>query len=124
MMTRRKLLSRALLFAVSLTLVGAGGAEAQSPQATKKGAAGPNKPVGSESRPALEPKALEILKAASERLAAAHTVAFVAVESYETPSRQGHPLVLVNKSEVTLQRPNKLRVITPGDGPASEFYYD
>src|SRR5690606_37505153 len=24
----------------------------------------------------------------------------------------------------TLQRPDKLRVITPGDGPPSEFYYD
>ena len=23
-----------------------------------------------------------------------------------------------------MQRPNKLRVITPGDGPATEFYYD
>ena len=28
------------------------------------------------------------------------------------------------KSEVTVQRPDKLRVITKGDGPASEFYYD
>ena len=25
---------------------------------------------------------------------------------------------------MTLQRPDKLRVISPGDGPASEFYYD
>jgi hypothetical protein len=124
MMTRNKLLSGTLLFALSLTLVAAGGVQAQSPQATKEKATRPNKPVATESRPALEPKAVEILKAASDRLAAAHTVAFVAVESYETPSRQGHPLVLVNKSEVTLQRPNKLRVITPGDGPASEFYYD
>jgi hypothetical protein len=51
-------------------------------------------------------------------------MAFTAVETYESPSRQGHPLVFVNKSEVTLQRPDKLRVITPGDGPASEFYYN
>ena len=28
------------------------------------------------------------------------------------------------RSDVTLQRPDKLRVISPGDGPASEFYYD
>jgi len=123
-MTRNKLLSGILLFAVCLTLVAAGGMQTQSSQATKKKAGRSNKPVATESRPALEPKAIEILKAASDRLAAAHTVTFVAVESYETPSRQGHPLVLVNKSEVTLQRPNKLRVITPGDGPASEFYYD
>ena len=112
-MTRDKLV---LLFALSLILVAAGGAQSQS--------APPGKPVATDSRPALEPKALDVLKASSDRLAAAHTLAFTAVESYETPSRQGHPLVLVNKSEVTLQRPDKLRVITPGDGPASEFYYD
>jgi hypothetical protein len=32
--------------------------------------------------------------------------------------------VYTTKSDVTLQRPDKLRVITAGDGPASEFYYD
>ena len=74
--------------------------------------------------PALEPKAIEILKASSDRLAAAHTLSFTAVETYESPSRQGHPLVFANKYEVTLQRPDKLRVITPGDGPAIEFYYN
>ncbi len=74
--------------------------------------------------PALEPKALAILKASSDRLAAAHTMSFTALETYESPSRQGHPLVYANKFEVTLQRPDKLRVIMPGDGPASEFYYN
>ena len=44
--------------------------------------------------------------------------------SYENPSRLGPPLVYTTRSEVLLQRPDKLRVITPGDGPASEFYYD
>src|SRR5277367_5221426 len=74
--------------------------------------------------PALEPKAIAILKAASERLAAAHSMTFTADVSYESPTRQGPPLVYVTQSNVTLVRPNKLRVITPGDGPASEFYYD
>ena len=46
------------------------------------------------------------------------------METYESPSRQGHPLVFTNKFEVTLQRPDKLRVIMSADGPASEFYYD
>ena len=115
-MTRDKYVSLVLLFALNLILVATGGAQAQS--------APTNNPVATDSKPALEPKALEVLKASSDRLAAAHTVAFIAVESYETPSRQGHPLVLVSKSEVTLQRPDKLRVITPGDGPAIEFYYD
>src|SRR5438132_9469021 len=77
-----------------------------------------------EATPALEPKAIEILKAASSRLAAARTLKFTAVDFYETSSGQGHPLSLTTKSEVTLQRPDKLRVIMSADGPASEFYYD
>ena len=77
-----------------------------------------------EATPSLEPKALDILKAASSRLTAARTMKFNAVHFYESPSRQGHPLAFTTKSEVTLQRPDKLRVIMPGDGPASEFYYD
>jgi hypothetical protein len=77
-----------------------------------------------EPTPSLEPKAIDILKAASSRLAAAHTMKFTAIHFYESPSRQGHPLAFTTKSEVTLQRPDKLRVIMPGDGPASEFYYD
>jgi hypothetical protein len=72
----------------------------------------------------LEPKAIDVLKATGSRLALAHTISFTAVETFETLSRQGVPLVYANKYEVTLQRPNKLRVILAGDGPASEFYYD
>ena len=67
---------------------------------------------------------MDILKAACARLAAARTMSFVAVASYESPSRLGPALVFTTKSEVMLQRPDKLRVITLGDGPASEFYYD
>mgnify|MGYP000662124414 CR=1 FL=1 len=74
--------------------------------------------------PALEPKAVDVLKAASARLAGAQTMSFNATAEYESPSRLGPPLVYTTLSEVTLQRPDKLRVITPGDGPASEFYYD
>lgn len=74
--------------------------------------------------PELEPKAIELLKASSARLAAAHTLSFTAVETYESQSRQGHPLVFANDSEITVQRPDKLKVITLGDGPPSEFYYD
>jgi hypothetical protein len=72
----------------------------------------------------LEPKAMEIIKAATDRLAAARTMSFTAVVAYESASRLGIPLVYLTRSEVTLQRPDKLRVLTPGDGPASEFYYD
>src|SRR3984957_18825122 len=72
----------------------------------------------------LEPRAIEILKAASAHLAAAKSMAFTAVVSYEGRSLLGPPLIYSTKSEVTLRRPNKLKVITLGDGPPSEFYYD
>ena len=64
------------------------------------------------------------IKAASARLAAVKTMSFTAVVSYESPSRLGPPLVYSTRSEVTMQRPDKLRVIATGDGPPSEFYYD
>jgi hypothetical protein len=74
--------------------------------------------------PKLDPKAIELLQAMSQRLAAAHTLAFTALSTEESPTRHGPPLAYTTLSDVTLQRPDKLRVITAGDGPASEFYYD
>jgi hypothetical protein len=75
-------------------------------------------------QPKIEPQAIAILKAMGERLAATRSLKFTAVTTYESPSRIGPPLLYSTTSEVTLQRPNKLRVITPGDGPATAFYYD
>lgn len=72
----------------------------------------------------MEPRALDLLKAMSARLAAARTLSFTAVAAFEFPSRYGPALVYSTRYEVALQRPNRLRVIMPGDGPASEFYYD
>jgi len=74
--------------------------------------------------PDLEPRAIALLKATSDRLSAAKSLSFTAVELFEEPSRHGHPLAYATKSDVVLQRPNRLRVIIAGDGPASEFYYD
>src|SRR5271168_1020540 len=106
MMSQGKLFARALWLCWLAVALGAGTASAQS------------------SKPALEPKAVEILKTASSRLAAAHTMSFTAVITDESPSRLAIPLAYTTKSEVVMQRPDKLRVITVGDGPASEFYYN
>ena len=100
----------------------AASADAKPATAAKK--VPPKRTVIPGPRIALEPKAIEILKAASSKLAAARSMSFTAVVSYESPSRLGAPLVYTTRSDVLLQRPDKLRVITPGDGPASEFYYD
>ena len=113
------------LVLVALGMLAARGRAEQSPKPSQ-----PPKPAGAPSgatapaEPALQPKAIELLKAMSQRLAAAQSMTFTAVSTYESPSRLGPPLVYTTLSEVTLERPNKLRVIVPGDGPASEFYYD
>ncbi len=120
-----KFFGRALLLAAGMML--AAGASAQSAQPAPKASNAPKatkKPAAPAVQMGLEPKAIDILKAASARLAAARSMAFTAVVSYESPSRLGPPLIYSSKSEVTLQRPNKLRVITLGDGPATEFYFD
>jgi len=84
----------------------------------------PNKAPEPQGPPPLETKAVDILKASSAKLAAAKAISFTAVVSYESTSRMGPPLVYTAKSDVTMQRPNKLKVVTLGDGPATEFYYD
>ena len=72
----------------------------------------------------LEPRAMELLKATSARLAAARTMSFTAIVGYEYPSKLGPPIVYTTRYDVVMQRPDKLRILLPGDGPASEFYYD
>jgi hypothetical protein len=112
----------ALLLALSSMTVAAR-AQTTSPPAKKKTTQSKT-PTATPPKPDLEPKAIELLKAVSSRLAAAHTLSFTAVQIFESPSRQGPPLAYAKKTDVTLQRPDRMRVIISGDGPASEFYYN
>lgn len=121
----RLLRSRPLL-ALALGLLLATGAAAQAPQAgkpavAKKSAKAAKQPVF---KMILEPRAMELLKACGDKLAAAKSMSFTATVGYEYPSRLGPPIVYTSRYEVTMQRPDKLRIVMPGDGPASEFYYD
>jgi hypothetical protein len=77
-------------------------------------------PVSAETPAKIEPKALAILKQMSDRLSAARSLAFTATITYESPSPIGPPLVYTTIADVTLERPNKLRVISPGDGQANQ----
>ncbi len=118
-------LEGALLLALAVLLPGSANAQQAAPAPQASEAAKPaNPPAPAPGEPVLEPKAIAILKASSRRLAAARTMSFTAVVSYESPSRLGPALVYATRSAVTLQRPDKLRVIQSADGPASEFYYD
>lgn len=107
---------RSTLWAAGLVLLGSSGvrAEGAKPAAAK---AAPAKMV-------LEPRAMELLKATSDALAAAKSMSFTGIVGYEYPSQLGPPVLYTVRYDVTMQRPDKLRVIIPGDGPASEFYYD
>src|SRR5208283_3768512 len=100
--SRFKTAARTLLISVLALWVAEGVASAQStaPPAKKSSPQTKHAP-GSPTLPDLEPKAIELLKATSARLAAAHTLSFTAVEIFEHPSRQGHPLAYATKSEVT-----------------------
>jgi hypothetical protein len=122
-MIRLNKIGQLALIAFSVFFVSCGLAAAQDTPPLAK-----TKAVSHKTAPAppleLEPKAIEILKATSSKLAGAHTLSFTAVETFESLSRQGAPLVYGNKFETVLQRPNKLRVLLEGDGPTSEFYYD
>src|SRR5215472_11760274 len=123
-------IGRAVALVAGLTLGFAATAQTTAP------AAAPAKPAAAAAKPAakkpavekfkliLEPRAMDLLKAASAKLAAAKTMSFTAVVGYEYPSKLGPPIVYSTRYDVTMQRPDKLRIIIPGDGPASEYYYD
>jgi len=123
-MTGLQQIGRAL--SLSLLLATACGvyvqAQAQNATPGKPPAAKPQRTAPT--KMVLEPRAMALLKASSDRLAAAKSMSFTAVASYEYPSQLGPPILYTVRYDVAMQRPDKLRVITPGDGPASEFYYD
>ncbi len=118
MMRRTRFLRSAAAFAVALALAGCAKPPPPLP------APAPPTATAAAPKPRLQPAALELLQAMSARLAAARTMSFTATTTYESPSRLGPPLSYATISKVTLQRPDKLRVLTPGDGEASEFYVD
>jgi hypothetical protein len=121
-------IARASVLVAGLCLAASVGAQTTAPAkpATPAKAAKPaaKKPGASDFKLVLEPKAMDLLKAASAKLAAAKSMSFTAVVGYEYPSKLGPPIVYSARYDVTMQRPDKLRILMPGDGPASEFYYD
>jgi hypothetical protein len=113
-----------LVLVALVVLLARDGRAAPSPRPSAAGKSKGAPAAAVKVEPKLEPKAIALLQAMSQRLAAAHAMTFTALSTEESPTRQGPPLAYTTLSDVTLQRPDKLRVITAGDGPASEFYYD
>ncbi len=122
---------RALALVAGLAVAATAGAQTAPPAGAPAKAA----PAAKAAKPAkkaptggfklvVEPRAMDLLKAVSEKLAAAKSMSFTATVGYEYPSKLGPPIVYTTRYDVTMQRPDKLRILMPGDGPASEFYYD
>ena len=109
--------------ALALAAYGAHAQQAVKPAAPKAPAKAAQK-KGSPYKPIVEPRAMDVLKAMSEKLAAAKSMSFTATVGYEYPSKLGPPLVFTTRYDVAMQRPDRLRILTLGDGPVSEFYYD
>lgn len=63
----------------------------------------------------LEPRALEILRSVRDRLAAAHTLSFVAVVTSDARADEDSPRIENTRFAVTLKRPNQLRALVFGD---------
>ena len=122
MIARPAVLARALCVAFGLAALGVSAAEQTAPAAKPAKAVRPAPPPAM--KPIVEDRAMALLKATSERLAAAKSMAFTATASYEYPSKLGPAIVYTMRYDVAMQRPDRLRVIVPGDGPAMEFYYD
>ena len=132
MMRISSYIGRAAVLVAGVVLAGTAGAQ------TSASAAAPAKPAvaAKGTKPAakkpavekfkliLEPRAMDLLKTTGAKLAAAKTMSFTAVVGYEYPSKLGPPIVYSTLYDVTMQRPDKLRILIPGDGPASEYYYD
>jgi hypothetical protein len=96
----------------------------RAPKAAKKASTPTPPPAPPRPAPVKEPRAMEILKASCAKLAAAGSLSFTALGAYEVPSLWGPPIIYGRIYEVTLKRPDKLRVITVADGPRTEFYDD
>jgi hypothetical protein len=104
--------------ALGLSICGAPPAEAQQIAPVIAPDAPARKP------PTIEPKAIELLKAMGQRIAGASSLSFTVRRAFDEISGNGQPLLYMVATDVTLKRPNGLRVITTGDGPREEFYYN
>lgn len=119
----------ALAFSLALTVgqscaFGADAKVQNTPQSAKSAKPSANKKPAQPAKMVVEQRAMDLLKAVCDRLAAAKSMSFTATVSYEYPSQLGPAIVYTVRYDVAMQRPDKLKIISPGDGPASELYYD
>jgi hypothetical protein len=107
----------ALVSCCILSIASAQSAGGNRPEAPKR----PQLPKG---MTAIEPAALDLLKAMTDKLSAAKSMQFEALVLSEFPSIDGIPVIYSTAAKVALQRPNKFDVVVWGDGPSSEVLFN
>jgi len=118
-LARRKALP-GLAVALALSLGGTGVAAAQ--QATEPAAgqaAAPAAPA-----PILDQAALDLLKAATTKIANAKAFEMSVRDLRDVPSDQGQTLIFVNEADVLVERPDKLRLEGSIGGADTTVVYD
>ena len=75
-------------------------------------------------QPAVDPAAVALLQACGDRLKDARSLSFTATSLQDVPNAEGQSIVYAERSRVDFLRPDKLRIATIGDGPASLFLSD
>src|SRR4051812_30991448 len=92
---------RALLAAAVGLALCLGSAQAQQPTDMPQKAKTKSS-AGSSYRPVVEPRAMDLIKAMSDKLAAAKSMSFMATVGYEYPSKLGPPIVYTTRHEVAM----------------------
>jgi hypothetical protein len=106
-----------------LMLIASGMACAQQP-ATKP--ADTAQPVAAlpKGMPAVEPAAIELVRAMSNVLGKAKTIQFDAIVQSEYPSIDGIQVMYTTAAKLAMQRPNKFDVVVSGNGAPHEILFN
>ena len=84
-----KFVGRAALLALGIALAAGANAQQSLSEARSQRARVPSKAAAVAPKPELEAKAIDVLKATTDRLAKAQSMSFTAIVTYESPSRIG-----------------------------------
>ncbi|MFO1115645.1 MAG: DUF2092 domain-containing protein [Beijerinckiaceae bacterium] len=101
-------------------LVGCAIASAAPAAAQNAPAAPPvdKRPIG------IQEPALALIKGMSDKLAKAKSMSFTVRRAFDELGAADQPLFYFVGSNVTIARPNRLKIVTTGDGPPSEVWFD
>jgi hypothetical protein len=81
-------------------------------------------PQESASNPAIDPLALRVLQATTDSVKNAKAFSFRAIVSRERLGSNDEVLTFFRQSEVTVSRPDKLRILTTGDHQKIDLYHN